>query len=333
MMRWLVALFALLAVAPAAAETPVERHGQLRVEGNRIVDAQGDPVVLRGMSLFWSQWAPQFYNRDAIGWLRDDWKVDVVRAAIAVHSGGYREHPERETKKAEAAIDAAVALGLYVIVDWHAHQPEPEAASRFFTHIARKYGHLPNIIYETWNEPLDTQDWSDVIKPFHLAVIPKIRELDPDALIVAGTQTWSQDVDKAAADPLPFANVAYTLHFYAGTHRQPLRDKAAAALARGAALFVTEWGTTPASGDGPLDLEETRKWWDFLEANRLSYLNWSIATKRESSAALLPGASRRGGWKESDISPSGRLVRDRLRAMHKSSPPSPTPMPCGGGTC
>jgi endoglucanase len=39
----------------ALAETPVERHDQLRGVGDRIVDQRGDPVVLRGMSLFWSQ--------------------------------------------------------------------------------------------------------------------------------------------------------------------------------------------------------------------------------------------------------------------------------------
>jgi endoglucanase len=283
------------------------------------------------MSLFWSQWSPQFYNRDAIGWLRDDWKVDVVRAAIAVHAGGYMKHPERETRKAEAAIDAAVAHGLYVIVDWHAHEPEPEAAGRFFAHIARKYGHLPNLIYETWNEPLRNHDWSKTIKPYHLAVIAKIREIDPDNLIVAGTQTWSQDVDKAAADPLPFGNVAYTLHFYAGTHKQELRDKARAALARGAALFVTEWGSTNADGDGPVDVAETRKWFEFLEFEGLGYLNWSVSTKRESSAALLPGANPRGGWRDTDISPSGQLVREQLRAMHERDRAPRTPKPCG--TC
>ena len=32
-------------------------------------------------------------------------------------------------------------------------------------------------------------------------------------------------------------------HFYAGTHGQYLRDKAQAALDRGIALFVSEWGT------------------------------------------------------------------------------------------
>lgn len=300
----------------AQAETPVERHGQLRVEGNRIVDQHGEPVTLRGMSLFWSQWAPQYYNADAVRWLRDDWKVTVVRAAIAVPEDGYLAHPERETAKAEAVIEAAIASGIYVLVDWHAHQPEPEAASRFFAHIAAKYGDHPNVIYETYNEPLNTHGWAEVVKPYHLAVIPHIRAHDPDNLIVAGTPTWSQDVDIAAADPLPFSNVAYTLHFYAGSHRQELRDKAQKALDLGAALFVTEWGTTGATGDGPVDVAETRLWWDFMEANGLSYLNWSITDKAEGSAALKPGTPGGGGWTQEMLTSSGKLVRDRLREMN-----------------
>lgn len=317
MTRFVLALLLAFSLAGAArAETPVERHGQLRIEAGRLVDQHGQPVTLRGMSLFWSQWMPQFYNADAVRWLRDDWRATVVRAAIAVPAGGYLENPEAETAKAEAVIEAAIDAGVYVIVDWHAHDPEPEAAARFFAHIADRYGDHPNVIYETWNEPLDRHGWAEVVKPYHLAVIPHIRAHDPDNLIVAGTPTWSQDVDIAAADPLPFDNLAYTLHFYAGTHRQELRDKAARALDLGAALFVTEWGTTPATGDGPMDVAETQLWWDFMEAHGLSHLNWSIADKDEVSAALKPGADGRGGWTDAMLTPSGRLVRDRLRAMN-----------------
>lgn len=317
MRRLLAALAAFMLVAfPSLAETPVERHGQLRVEGNRIVDQHGDPVTLRGMSLFWSQWMPQFYTAETVEWLRDDWRVTLVRAAVAVPEGGYLEHPERETAKAEAVIDAAIEAGLYVLVDWHAHDPEPEAAIRFFTHIAEKYGDHPNLIYETWNEPLNTHGWAEVVKPYHQEVIPHIRALDPDGLIAAGTPTWSQDVDIAAADPLPFDNIAYTLHFYAGSHREELRDKAQAALNAGAALIVTEWGTSEATGDGPIDEAEVRRWWDFMEANQLSHANWSIADKVETTAALQPGASGAGGWSEAQLTPSGALVRNRLREMN-----------------
>lgn len=314
--RTMLAAFGLLVALPALAATPVERHGQLGVKGNRVVDAHGRPVVLRGMSLFWSQWEGGYYNEPLVRWLRDDWKVNVVRAAIGSHSGGYIAHPEREMRKAEAVIDAAIKLGIYVIVDWHAHEPATIEATEFFERIARRYGHHPNIIYEPWNEPLPQFDWSQVVKPYHQAVITRIRAIDPEAFVVAGTQSWSQDVDKAAADPLPFPNIAYTLHFYAGTHRQPLRDKAAAAMAGGAALFVTEWGTAAADGDGDVDAAETKLWWDFLERNQLSYVNWSVADKDEATAALVPGAAVGGRWPDAMLTPSGKLVRDKLRKMN-----------------
>ncbi len=297
--------------------TPVERHGQLRVEGNRILDEHGDTVVLRGMSLFWSQWMGKYYNGPLIRWLRDDWNVTVVRAALAVDSGGYLENRETELQKLEAVIDAAILFGVYVIVDWHAHFPYPEAAESFFAYIAEKYGDVPNIIYETWNEPLNTHDWSAVIKPYHERVIPRIREHDPDNIIVVGTQSWSQDVDKAAADPLEFNNVAYSLHFYASTHRQSLRNKASIALANGIALMVTEWGTSEATGDGNLDRAEVDRWISFMEENQLSWCNWSIADKEETSAALVPGARAMGGWTEDELTPSGRLVRSELRERVK----------------
>lgn len=316
-MAALTVAFLMLASAPASAETPVERHGRLSVQGNRIVDQHGAPVSLHGMSLFWSQWQPQYYNRDAIQWLADDWNVSVIRAAIAVHAGGYMEHPQVEMARAEAAIEAAVAAGIYVIIDWHAHDPEPEAASRFFASIASRYGDLPNLIYETWNEPLPQYDWTTSVRPYHEAVIGVIRARDPDNLVIAGTPSWSQDVDIAAETPLTFDNVAYTLHFYAGTHRGDLRAKAETALSKGVAIFVTEWGTTNADGDGGVDAAETELWWRFIADNQLSDLNWSVADKDEASAALLPGASGRGGWRMDEISPSGRLVRERLRTLER----------------
>jgi len=321
-LAWLAAF---LVPSPLAARDPgltiarpissaVAEHGRLQVTGNRIVDARGKPVTLRGMSLFWSQWKPQFYNARAIRWLAVDWRATVVRAAIAVDEGGFRSHPNAELARAQVAIDAAVAAGIYVIVDWHAHDPRPDDAVRFFSAVARRYRGLPNLIYETWNEPLPKYGWSDVIKPYHVKVIGAIRAIDPDAFVVAGTRSWAQDVDEAAADPLPFADTAYTLHFYAATHKQLLRDKADLALSRGAALFVTEYGTTAANGDAPIDAAETRAWWKWCEERGISYAAWSLSDKDEASAALKPGAAPGGRWEAADLTVSGALVRDQLRA-------------------
>lgn len=300
-------------VTPAA--TPVETHGRLQAKGSRIVGKHGKPVSLAGVSFFWSQWIGKYYTPEAVAWLKKDWNATIVRAAIAVDAGGYLTQPEAEMKRARTVIDAALKEGIYVIVDWHSHNAHryPEAAVEFFSAIAEAYGDKPNLIYEPFNEPLNRVSWSETIKPYHEKVIAAIRKHDKDNLIVLGNPTWSQDVDVAAADPIKDPNVAYTLHFYAGTHKQFLRDKAKKAMDLGVALFVTEWGTVNANGDGAIDRESTEAWMAFLREHHISHLNWSIADKVESSAILHPGASEKGGWKLEDLTESGRYVREIVR--------------------
>lgn len=292
-------------------------HGQLSVQGNRIVDNQNEPIVLRGMSLFWSQWMGQYYNSQSVKWLKDDWNSTVVRAAMGVEMGGYLENPSFELSKIKNVIEACIDEGLYVIVDWHDHhaQRNQEEAINFFKEIATLYGDSPNIIYEIYNEPLQIS-WADSVKPYAEAVISEIREIDSNNLILVGSPTWSQDVDVAANNPIESNNIAYTLHFYAATHKQFLRDKAKRALDKGVALFVSEYGTCESSGDGFLDYDETSKWFDFMEENQISYCNWSIADKVETASALKPGSSAFGGWTEEQITPSGKLIRDQLLFMN-----------------
>ncbi len=321
MRRWWVMLVLMMlgqgawAQAPAPAGSPVALHGRLAVKGNRVVDAKGQPYAVQGMSLFWSQWQPRYYDPATVAWLVRDWRVSAVRAAIGAQSGGYDKQPAAETARAEKVIDAAIAQGVYVVVDWHAHEPRADDAVRFFSHIATRYRGVPNLIYETYNEPLPQHGWASVLKPYHAKVIGAIRAIDPNAFVVAGTRSWSQDVDEAAADPLPFANVAYTLHFYAATHKADLRAKADVALKRGIALFVTEYGTTAANGDAPIDAAETRTWWEWCARNGVSYLNWSVANKDEASAVLKPTTQGLSGWREDELTESGRLVRSHLRGI------------------
>ena len=292
----------------------VARHGALEVRGNTIVGEHGEPVILRGMSLFWSQWAPQYYTSETIDWLAQDWKVDIVRAAIAAEGeDSALTNYEREMAKASRVIEAAVENGLYVIVDWHAHTANPDEAERFLTEIARRYGHLPNLIYEPFNEPLrDGVDWSRDIKPYHQRIVAAIRAIDPDNLIVVGSPSWSQDVDIAARDPLDGENIVYTLHYYAATHGADLRERAEAARQAGLPLMITEFGVVEATGDGPIDHASSEEWWDWAEANEISWMAWSIGDRDETSAALRPGTPV-SGWSEDDLTEGGRLLRSRIR--------------------
>ncbi len=303
------------------SSTIVEKFGQLGVSGNRVVDKNGNPVALYGMSLFWSQIKGQYYNYKCVKWLRDDWKCTVVRAAMGIGNAdgldGYLVNRDAEFNKVISVIDAAIDLGIYVVVDWHdhhAHENKDEAIE-FFTVIAQRYGDKPNIIYEIYNEPMQIS-WKDDVKPYSEEVVKAIRADDPDNLIIIGTTTWSQDVDIASEDPLEGENLVYSLHYYASSHKQYLRDKAQKALDNGAALFVSEYGTTEYTGDGIIDTAEVNAWFNFLEENKISWCNWSIGDKAEASAALKPGANAEGGWTDDEISFSGHIVRDKIRSYN-----------------
>jgi endoglucanase len=131
--------------------------------------------------------------------------------------------------------------------------------------------------------------------------------------VIVGTPRWSQDVDVAAASPITTdPNVAYTLHFYAATHKQWLRDKAQKAVAAGLPLFVTEWGTCEANGNGALDQAETQTWLAFLNDNHISWANWALNDKDEACSALKPGAGTAGPWPATVLTPSGALIKSLL---------------------
>ena len=299
----------------APVGSPVARHGRLFVKGNQILGAHGRPVRIRGVSLFWSQWGSKFWNQGVIQWLRDDWRVSLIRAAMGVEDGGYLDSPDRHKQIVADVVDAAILAGLYIIIDWHdhaAHLHQEEAAS-FFAEMARIYGQYPNVIFEPWNEPID-QSWKYVVRPYHEMILGKIRRYSPN-LVTCGSPTWCQDVDVASEQPLDDSNVAYALHFYAGTHQSSIRRKAEKALKNGVALFVTEWGLCQAHGDGSLNFTETELWLKLLETYNISDASWAVNDKDESCDALIPGADSDGGWGLEDLTASGQYVRKSLVDM------------------
>jgi endoglucanase len=284
----------------APAGSPVALHGQLKVCGTAMCDQSGARVQLRGISSMWLNWETQPYaeNLQALTWMRDNWNLQVIRAAMGVDpAGAYLSDPAKARGQVEQIINNAVTAGVYVIVDWHSHEVYQSQAQAFFSDLAKRYGNLPNVIWETFNEPLQVS-WTGVLKPYHEAVVSSIRAADPDNIIVLGTPNWSQAVDQAAASPLSGTNLMYTLHFYSCTHTQWLRDAGNTAIRAGLALFVTEWGASHADGglDGVLCQSEGQTWVDWMRTNGISWTAWKLDVGTDTTNLLSSGAPVTGGW-------------------------------------
>jgi len=297
---------------PALAQS-VKNHGALQVTGTQLQDKNGQAVVLRGMSFGWHNFWPRFYNPKAVAWLKKDWQCNVVRAAMGIEpKDGYLQKPDWSKEKVKAVVDGAVKKDMYVIIDWHSHNINLPEAKAFFTEMAQTYGQHPNVIYEIFNEP-DEETWPQV-KAYATEVIAAIRAVDPDNIILVGTPHWDQDVHLAADDPITgVSNIMYTLHFYAATHKQGLRDRGDYALSKGLPLFISESAGMEASGDGPINEAEWQNWLDWAEQHQISWITWSVSDKDETCSVLLPSASDTGHWKDSDLKLSGQKSRALIR--------------------
>ena len=304
-------------------------HGRLSVEGTELVDAHGEPVQLRGMSTHGLAWFPQYVKRDTLAWLRDDWNVNCIRLAMYTEEyGGYcnSNNDKGSIAKNQAylkslvrsGVDYATDLGLYVIIDWHilsdgnplTHKAE---AVKFFDEMSGLYGEQDNVLYEICNEPNGGTSWADV-KKYAEAVIPVIRANDPDAVILVGSPTWSQDIDKAAAAPLGYDNIMYTLHFYAATHTDWLRQRMEQCIRNGLPVFVSEFGTCDASGSGSVDKAQAEKWKSLIEKYNVSYMCWNLSNKNETSSVIKAGCKKTYGWTDSELSEQGRWIRAWFRS-------------------
>lgn len=312
-------------VPPAPSDpkgtTPVSQHGQLSVKNGQLVDKSGKGYQLRGMSTHGLTWFPEFVNESAFKTLRDDWNTNVVRLAMYVDEWGngqcYMGNKSGSLELLEKGVDICIKLDMYVIIDWHVLNPgDPSKytneAKSFFETVSKRYAKYPNVIYEICNEPNGGASWSGNIKPYAEKIIPVIRKNAPNSVIIVGTPTWSQEIDKPLSDPLNYKNVMYAFHFYAATHAG-LRSNVENCVAQGLPVFVSEFGTCDASGGGANDFNETQKWLSYFDKQGISYCNWSICNKDETCSVLRPGTSANGNWSESNLTENGKWMRNWFR--------------------
>lgn len=296
--------------------TPVANHGALSVNGAYLVDSSGRKFQLYGMSTHGLAWFPDYVNYDTFEFLRDDWNTNCIRLAMySGENGGYCTGGDKARLKSlvNSGVEYATDLGMYVIIDWHVlgdrtPMTYKEEAKKFFDEMSKKYANYPNVLYEICNEPNGGTSWSE-ISTYANEVIPVIRKNSPNSVIIVGTPTWSQEVDKAAAAPLKFDNVMYTLHFYADTHRDGLRNTMESCIKGGLPVFISEFGMCDASGNGAVNESESNKWKSLIDKYNISYMCWNLANKGESSSIIKSGCSKLYGWTDNDLSTQGRLIR------------------------
>ncbi len=311
----------------------VKKYGNLQIKGVQLSSQDGDPVQLKGISSHGLQWFP-FSSGKTIKNAVRFFDIDVLRVALYVEAfknggfwNGYISQPKYMTAKADRMIQEAIYESIYVILSWHIHSDPmlyTSEAKKFFKNAVEKWGGYPNIIFEICNEPEGAIPWRKIRryaigdpKDTQDGVIDIIRKYDPDKypnIIIVGTPFWSQRVNEAVEAPITeYGNIMYALHFYASEHKADVRQHAINAMSHGLPIFVSEWGTCNYKADGPLDFESSDIWEKWMQDNTISWVNWSLCTKKEKASLLLPSSSIAGPWTDADLTLSGRYIRKLLK--------------------
>ncbi|WP_408071199.1 cellulase family glycosylhydrolase [Butyrivibrio sp. JL13D10] len=301
-------------------------NGRLHVEGTNLVDEKGDPVQLRGISTHGLTWYPDFIDEKLFKQLSNTWNSSFIR--LAMYSDVYCKEKNGESLKLmRKGINAAIANDMYVLVDWHIlsdNNPNinKEQAIDFFDKISSEFSDAPNLIYEICNEPNGDTTWDDIVN-YCNDVIPVIRKNVPDAVIIVGTPEYDRRLVPVTKRPLNFENVMYCLHFYAATHKDDLNDELRIALNAGIPVFVSECGICEHTGDGTIDFASSRKWFNFLLENNISYSVWSFSNKDESSAFFKHDFDPVKGLNDDYLSDSGKWVKELIKGVRPDNIPAP----------
>ena len=325
---------------------PVSIYGTLGTSGKKIVSqASGKQVMLRGMSLFWSDaTGSQYYNPIVISWAAEKLGIDVFRFAMGIDcynsdgsgcqkdniDGGaiasnvaYKYNPSGKEAQLDNMVKAAIENDIYIIVDWHSHRAEHEQslAEDFFGRMAAKYKDVPNIIWEVYNEPVGTG--ASTIASYANSVISKIRGNGGKQLALVGTPSWSQ-MGSGSCGTVNQDNVGYVFHFYAATHS--LGSFKSNIENCNGAVFITEWGTTEASGAGSVSTGGTNEWTAYMDEKQIPNCNWSlrhesIGGKNEASAMFSGNTllNSKDALNRASYTTSGGLVKSYLTKHNNKS--------------
>ena len=301
-------------------------NGRLHVEGSKLMNSKNQEFRLTGASYGNGTMNANVheYSLESLATLKS-WGANLFRVFIDgipewSSAFTYIGNEENFLKYYYQAVDNAIKNDMYVIVTWASHgvngDPMVNNAIDALTRVAKKYPNDPHIIYEIWNEPALNKTWSD-IKEYSNQVIPKIREISPDSVILVGTPLNDARPDLAINDQLNFNNIMYTHHTYVNTMHDSFLSYMKKAIDAGLPIFETEWSSNPVGTPTGYENYETHatSFAKILAKYNISYAVFCFHASQWSYSFV-----EKGKWNsklpENTLTPNGKFFKKILKSNY-----------------
>lgn len=226
---------------------------QLRAEGNTLIDANGQTVLLRGlmppdpaMLARKGRFKRVFFDGMAGS------GANVIR--LPVHPERWERDPDYLWRYLDPAVAWNGENGVYTIIDLHfigdmgtdrgAQMPDLRANSRdfaldFWREVAAYFKDTPHVIFEIFNEPasISAAAWQANAQ----ALVDVIRSEGARQLIIVGGIEYSRDLSWVLKTPIRDDDIAYAAHIYPA-HSKSSWDRWFGNISQRYPVVMTEWG-------------------------------------------------------------------------------------------
>lgn len=276
--------------APVPTPTPI---GWLNVQGNKIVNDQGQQVILKGVNIAdpehlntKSNERPGISARIIANAATETYHAQVVRLPILPGNPSYPTEGffgpinGREIyfkKHIEPLVNELTSKGIYVIIDLHYisdYQNLFPQVKEFWTFMAPKFNNNPYVIYEIFNEPILPDNWTTWKNTIAQPATDLIRAIAPNNLILVGGPYWSSHMAGAATNPVTGKNIVYVAHVYSNQSLATW-EKQYTPVINKYPLFVTEWGFEQGGTEGGT-LIYGQQFESWMRSKNLSWTVWSF---------------------------------------------------------
>ena len=278
---------------------------ELRVVGNELQTADGDPVWLQGLNIPSLEWSVRGEHvEESVERAIGDWGCNVIRLPVSdtfwFGRGPGQDGDGTEYRATVASlIGACSARSVYVVLDLHGYRAPSRTAVAFWRDAAVRFRDRPGVLFGLLNEPhgISWDVWRDggtveqpaegnrpasqFDSPGMQSLVDLIRDTGAENVVVVGGLDWGYDlsgiVDGYARRDDRGNGIMYDSHIYpwkAGWERKVLP------AAREHPVLIGECGCEPEPMPFiPLEAHKDPYEWapnllGFIQQHRLNWTAW-----------------------------------------------------------
>ena len=293
----------------------------LKAEQNKIIDSEGNEIILKGVCINSPGILKYEENHDFLQDIKEIKKLGANAVKIPICPAYWQSKKNYCEDILDPIIALTKKLELYCCLDWHAqgnpftdvireygnimidgfekYDAKKEVAFKALDKISELYGQEKHVIFDVFSMPIDidNKDWVNIAQKF----VDIVRKNSNNLVVVNGTN-WASDLSWVLTDPIKSDNIIYGYAYYPQEMFQNLET--VFNVKEKYPVVFPECGYTEEGYFKGVKKDYAVKLKKYIFDNNIGFFAWAYHPKRV--PIIL------NSWNPSDLTEWGRFLKEEL---------------------